>query len=306
MITNIILSLGALASVVRAPVTRVVTFDNYINGYSIVSDTQNAYSTTFDDSYNLTSINGAFTNNYTPMKTRSWGSTTYSVTATSTINLITLVHSGNNFAGSVIYSTGGTGYSYSNLNVTGDYIYYNVVWDKYTGQFTFDTNDSNCYYSFNFTGATFLSYTGFATLDTDYTDYARFVLTDTIPNFATYYNAGHSYCFSYNLVTSIGNLYDEGYMSGNDDGFEVGYDTGYDAGINEGYERGYDVGYNAGYNAGLTGNSTFAGMLFTIADVPIYYLKSLFNFKLFGMPVYTAILSLITLMVITFVVKKFV
>lgn len=93
-------------------------------------------------------------------------------------------------------------------------------------------------------------------------------------------------------------------------GYQTGYDTGYTIGYNDGNGAGYSTGYNNGYNTGFENGSrsgtNFASLLFTIADVPIYYLKSLFNIELFGVKMYTAVMSLLTIMVITFIVKRIV
>lgn len=84
------------------------------------------------------------------------------------------------------------------------------------------------------------------------------------------------------------------------------YTAGYVAGESAGYDNGYTAGYNTGFTAGSNSSSSFVGLLFNVIDTPIYYLTSLFNVEIFGLKVYAVLLSLITGMVIVWVVRKFV
>lgn len=49
---------------------------------------------------------------------------------------------------------------------------------------------------------------------------------------------------------------------------------------------------------------TFGEFLFSIMDAPVYYLYSLFNVEIFGMNLFIAFSSLITLCIVVFVIKK--
>ena len=51
-------------------------------------------------------------------------------------------------------------------------------------------------------------------------------------------------------------------------------------------------------------NYTFGELIFNIMDAPIYFLKSLFSFQLFGETFYVAFMSVLTIMLICFVVRK--
>lgn len=51
-------------------------------------------------------------------------------------------------------------------------------------------------------------------------------------------------------------------------------------------------------------NTDFHDLLFTIVDVPVYFISSFFNFELFGMNLAVAFAGLVTLAVMLFVVKK--
>lgn len=50
--------------------------------------------------------------------------------------------------------------------------------------------------------------------------------------------------------------------------------------------------------------TTFSGFFFSIMDAPIYYLSSLFSFELFGVNMFMALTSLLTLMILIIVIKK--
>lgn len=49
---------------------------------------------------------------------------------------------------------------------------------------------------------------------------------------------------------------------------------------------------------------SFSEFMFSIMDAPLYYLTSMFNFELFGMNMYVALASLVTLAIIIIVIKK--
>lgn len=103
--------------------------------------------------------------------------------------------------------------------------------------------------------------------------------------------------------------YRQGYNAGYSDGQSAGYNTGYTEGQSAGYTEGYRVGsqdgYREGYYAGisLSGND-FHSLFNAIADTPILMIRSLFNFDLFGMNVFVAIMTMLTGIVVIYVVKK--
>lgn len=80
------------------------------------------------------------------------------------------------------------------------------------------------------------------------------------------------------------------------------YQTGATGGYNNGYTNGYDNGFVDGSNAGVTFFSLFGA----IADTPLLMLRSLFNFDLFGANLLVVILSLVTGLMVFYVVRKFI
>lgn len=79
------------------------------------------------------------------------------------------------------------------------------------------------------------------------------------------------------------------------------YTSGYSNGYSNGYTNGYDVGLTDGMNNGVTFFSLFGA----IADTPLLMLRSLFNFELFGANLLVVVLSLVTGLMVFYVVRKF-
>ena len=101
---------------------------------------------------------------------------------------------------------------------------------------------------------------------------------------------------------SFGEGYDKGYADGYDNGVFDGKGQGYTEGYNNGKTEGYASGYQDGLALAQQGN--FNTLFGAIADTPIIFLRSLFNFDLFGMNVFIIIMSLITGIIIIYVIKK--
>lgn len=134
------------------------------------------------------------------------------------------------------------------------------------------------------------------------------------------YDEGVAYNDGFNTGYDTGydDGFDTGYDTGNTDGYNTGYDdgfvTGYDAGNSEGYvtgyndgvEDGYTDGYSNGYHNGLgmASQGDFNTLFAAIADTPIRFLRGLFSFDLFGISVLSIVLSLITGLVVLYLVKK--
>lgn len=97
-------------------------------------------------------------------------------------------------------------------------------------------------------------------------------------------------------------IYQEGYDKGLIDGEAIGNQEGY----NNGYSTGYDVGFGNGRNEGIqnANNYSFLGLFGAIVDAPLTGLRSLFNFEFLGINLLSFITSLLTIALITFVIKK--
>lgn len=109
----------------------------------------------------------------------------------------------------------------------------------------------------------------------------------------------------------------ETYQAGFNDGvdsintqqyYDNGYNTGYNVGRNS-----VDINavqtqaYSDGYNAGLLSSSHDYGikdLLYSIFDVPINVLSNLFSFTIFGSNVWAIIVSLLTILVVIWIVSK--
>lgn len=78
---------------------------------------------------------------------------------------------------------------------------------------------------------------------------------------------------------------------------------------NDDYFNGYTDGYTNGYNSCNNSNNnntySFLDLFTSIADTPIIFLHGLFNFDLFGISMFAIFGSLLTGIIILFVIKKF-
>lgn len=74
------------------------------------------------------------------------------------------------------------------------------------------------------------------------------------------------------------------------DFYQEGYGTGYDIGYGEGYTNGYNIGHQGDTN-------TFRGLLGALIDTPILFLRKFFGYTVFGVDIYAALATMISLIV---------
>lgn len=73
------------------------------------------------------------------------------------------------------------------------------------------------------------------------------------------------------------------------------------------FNNGYNAGVLAGRAEGLESQFTFSNYLFAIADTPVIFLRSLFDYELFGGPsIFVVLLSLITLVIVLGLIRRFI
>lgn len=94
------------------------------------------------------------------------------------------------------------------------------------------------------------------------------------------------------------------------EGYNVGYLSGKNEGYNNGYTKGFELGKKKGYELGLidgnvTENSILLSMFLGLANIPINILTSIFNFDLFGINLFSALTSLLSIGLVIFVIRKF-
>lgn len=126
-----------------------------------------------------------------------------------------------------------------------------------------------------------------------------------------------------NLLLSVD--YNRGFQSGYNNGYDKGYNNGYDLGVqqeneeyyqegyHEGSEKGFNYGYSAGYNVGLQegANSNFETnafktLLSSIIDYPINSISTMFDFDIFGVNVSHIVLFIVSIAIVSFVIKRFI
>lgn len=123
--------------------------------------------------------------------------------------------------------------------------------------------------------------------------------------------------------------YNNGYDKGKQEGYSQGYDNGYEVGLIDGvdnfissdeyeqeirdsYLQGFDqgkyIGHEQGYAEALAeGNDyTFRSLFGAIADTPILFIRQLLGFEIFGVEAVTILMTMITGVIILFLVRKIV
>ena len=116
------------------------------------------------------------------------------------------------------------------------------------------------------------------------------------------YNREHIYYFTATSGDNYNLGYQDGYNAGNIDGKQLGYNQGFDNGRNDGYNNGYNSGYSAGVESAH--NYTFLSLISAVVTVPFTAFKSIFNFDLLGVNIFTLVGSLFTIAVILTIIKK--
>lgn len=83
----------------------------------------------------------------------------------------------------------------------------------------------------------------------------------------------------------------------------------YDSGYNDGYDNGYFEGESYGYNQGKTDGEAIGreqatsvdmsvkGLLGVLIDSPILFLRKLFDYQLFGISIFGALATIVSLLV---------
>lgn len=87
------------------------------------------------------------------------------------------------------------------------------------------------------------------------------------------------------------------------DAVDNAYVDGYNSGYGTGYTNGYNIGKNDGYALGSSSNSIIRNLLGSIIDTPIIYLRKLFGYELFGINLFGALTTVISLIVALSVFK---
>lgn len=106
------------------------------------------------------------------------------------------------------------------------------------------------------------------------------------------------------LESAFADISSQEYQSGYNTGYSDGYNNGNSRGYNLGYNTGYNVGYNDGTNTDITTNG-FKTMLNTIVSYPVNFLKTAFNFELFGINISALIMFILSCGIVIWVINKF-
>lgn len=89
--------------------------------------------------------------------------------------------------------------------------------------------------------------------------------------------------------------------------YEQGYFVGKDVGYRDGETNGYASGYAQGYASGvLTAENDFDSLFSGIANTPITILHSVLSFDIFGINIFNIIFSILTLLLLIWLIKRFI
>lgn len=297
---------AATLSITRVPVQRLVSWTSYQNGYSINTDlvndsTHTPYQVQFDNNnYFIDSVSTSFyyteDEGYYPTITRTFSNTSFTNNNTGSIMLLGYIRGVTNIQ-PLLYATDNGHYSYDSFPVGNDQQpnFALVSYNFSLHEIKIETNINSLQYNVSVDWYDSSSYqhdffNEVILVQEDETNVSR-TYTTSIPDTSTYFNI--------NVVLNdlsnndyYNDIYANGYTAGQEDGYQTGYNNG------------WQVGHDVGYGEGTQSTSRFADLLFTIADTPIYYLKSLFNFELFGINVAIAIMSLLSISIAVYIVKK--
>lgn len=84
------------------------------------------------------------------------------------------------------------------------------------------------------------------------------------------------------------------------------YDFGYEDGERVGFNQGYEEGRSIGYEEGANSSNTLVGMVGAIFTGPVTMFQQIFNFNVLGINFAEMLLGLVTLLVVIWLIKKFI
>lgn len=116
---------------------------------------------------------------------------------------------------------------------------------------------------------------------------------------------GYSYNANVNTAFSLycsDTVYSNGYAAGYADAMNSNADSFTQTAFRKGYNEGYDHGFADGNVVATEGN--FASLVYAVVEAPFNTFSSLFNFEILGVNMLGFVGSLLTLVVVLFVVKK--
>lgn len=115
--------------------------------------------------------------------------------------------------------------------------------------------------------------------------------------FDTGYHDGYDVGYNDAAAEYYEDGYDQGYHNGYEEAGEDYYGYGFDDGYNYGREDGYNVGKVEGFALGQSHDTQFMELMGTVIDTPIVALRRLFSYEVFGINLFQALMTIITLLI---------
>lgn len=133
-----------------------------------------------------------------------------------------------------------------------------------------------------------------------YTDCQNDMLDDLRQEYQNGYDIGKG--------EGINEGYNQGYESGYGEGLKDNQDLIYNTGYNDGYSTGEDDGYNKGYDIGFSDSqndkNSFKELMFSIIDAPFNVLGNAFDFEIFGINMSDFLIAIVSLLLVSVVIRK--
>lgn len=127
---------------------------------------------------------------------------------------------------------------------------------------------------------------------------------------STFYNLYVSSYFSVMQPTidsdDVDSWYNLGYNKGYNTGYNVGSDDGYEEGVASAQSASYDRGYQDGYTIGSKGDThnSLSGLFLTAFQSPFHLFQQMFDVEFLGMNLGSFIISLFSVLLVAFIIKR--
>lgn len=192
-----------------------------------------------------------------------------------------------------------------------DYVYNLGTGNSYSITFTFTDSisaDSLLYARFKETEGSYISFYNDNTLletlynsdfDSNQSDYYKTFRLSDFGQITSSFNKIVINNISYDYaISEFGVLQNQSYNLGEENGEIYGYNSGFTNGNIVGYERGYKDGEERGNN--------IVNLVGTVFTQPVNMLATIFNFEFLGVNLSGFIFSLVTLLVVIWLIKRFI
>lgn len=127
---------------------------------------------------------------------------------------------------------------------------------------------------------------------------------DSVPLMQEKWQQGYDIGKGEGVLDGINQGYNQGYNAGLDDNQPLVYQAGYEEGHSVGKEFGREQGYNNAVEEYYSDQSNFKNLMFSIIDAPFNVLSNAFDFEIFGINMSSFLITIVSLLLVFFVIRK--